>query len=154
MERNYLLQKKINMKIISLFVFYAVFIINCFSQSVSITESGLPTSDTTSAILEIQSSSKGFLVPRMTTNQREAISSPVNGLIIFNTDSLNFWYYNGSDWVPLCTCDTLSCIDKKSNIYNGIQKIDNFMQRNDDRVEGALLLSDTDDYYIRRNKYV
>lgn len=38
-----------------------------------------------SAILDINSTNKGFLPPRMTTSERDAISSPASGLIIFNT---------------------------------------------------------------------
>ncbi len=44
-----------------------------------------------SALLDVQSTSKGFLAPRMTTTQRDAISSPAEGLIIYNltTHKLN-----------------------------------------------------------------
>ena len=38
------------------------------------------------ALLQVDSTTKGFLPPRMTTAQRDAISSPPAGLIIFNTD--------------------------------------------------------------------
>ena len=50
------------------------------------------------ALLDITSTDKGFLPPRMTTAQRDAISSPATGLVIYNTttDVLNF--YNGSAW--------------------------------------------------------
>jgi uncharacterized protein (TIGR02145 family) len=39
----------------------------------------------TSSMLDVQSTSKGMLMPRMTTDQRSAISSPATGLMIFNT---------------------------------------------------------------------
>jgi hypothetical protein len=39
-----------------------------------------------SAILEIQSENRGFLIPRMTTEERNAILTPVEGLMIYNTD--------------------------------------------------------------------
>jgi formylglycine-generating enzyme required for sulfatase activity len=41
---------------------------------------------TPSAILDLQSTSKGLLPPRMTTAQRDAITAPAKGLIVFNTD--------------------------------------------------------------------
>jgi len=49
-----------------------------------------------SALVDIASTSQGFLEPRMSTAQRNAISSPVAGLQIFNTDTGTMQYYNGS----------------------------------------------------------
>ena len=51
-----------------------------------------------SAIFEITSTTKGFLPPRMTTAQRDAIASPVSGLTIYNTTTQFYEYYNGSAW--------------------------------------------------------
>lgn len=51
-----------------------------------------------SAILELESTSQGFLLPRMTTDEMNAISSPVAGLVIFNTDISDLSFYNGSEW--------------------------------------------------------
>lgn len=52
-----------------------------------------------SSILEARSTTKGFLAPRMTTTQRNAISSPATGLQVYNTTTNKFNYYNGSAWV-------------------------------------------------------
>ena len=49
-----------------------------------------------SAALEIDSTTKGFLPPRMTTTQRDAISSPAAGLLIFNTSTQRINVYNNS----------------------------------------------------------
>lgn len=54
-----------------------------------------------SAILELYSTSHGFLVPRLTTTQRNAISSPATGLLIYNLDNQRFEYYNGTQWVAV-----------------------------------------------------
>lgn len=55
-----------------------------------------------SAILDVSSTSQGVLVPRMTQAQRNAISSPANGLMIYQTDDTpGFYFYNGSSWGPL-----------------------------------------------------
>ena len=55
-----------------------------------------------SAALEISSTSQGFLMPRMTMVQRDAIISPVNGLFIFQTDNTpGLYYYTGSAWKSL-----------------------------------------------------
>jgi hypothetical protein len=59
------------------------------------------TTDVASSILTLQSSSKGVLIPRMTTAQRDAISSPATGLLLYNTSTNEFNYYNGSSWRKL-----------------------------------------------------
>jgi hypothetical protein len=51
-----------------------------------------------SAMLEVKSTVKGFLPPRMTEIQRDAISSPAEGLQIFNTTTKRPNYFNGSVW--------------------------------------------------------
>ena len=54
-----------------------------------------------SAVLDIQSSAndKGILIPRVTQAQRNAISSPATGLMIFQTDgNVGFYFYDGSSW--------------------------------------------------------
>ena len=52
-----------------------------------------------SAMLDVTSTSKGVLVPRMTTAQRNAIATPATGLIIFQTDGTpGYYYYSGSAW--------------------------------------------------------
>lgn len=52
-----------------------------------------------SAVLELKGTTKGFLYPRLTTTQRNAISSPATGLSIYNTTTNTFNYYNGTSWV-------------------------------------------------------
>lgn len=56
------------------------------------------TSPSSKAALDVVSTTKGFLPPRMTTTQRDAISSPDAGLIIYNTTSNKLNFYNGSAW--------------------------------------------------------
>jgi hypothetical protein len=51
-----------------------------------------------SAILTLTSTTQGFLPPRMTTAQRDAIASPATGLMIYNTTSNKHQGYNGSTW--------------------------------------------------------
>lgn len=59
--------------------------------------SGTATPDA-SAKLELSSTTKGILIPRMTTTQRNAISSPAVGLMIYNTTDSAFNYYRLSGW--------------------------------------------------------
>ena len=54
-----------------------------------------------SAQLEVSSTSKGFLPPRMTTEQRDAIVSPATGLVIYNTTTNILEYKIASGWVSL-----------------------------------------------------
>lgn len=63
---------------------------------------GLPNGTTTvaaSAQVEIVSTTKGFLPPRMTTAQRDAISTPATGLSVYNTSTNTNDYYSGSAWL-------------------------------------------------------
>jgi len=61
------------------------------AQSVAVNTTGTPAD--ASAMLDISSISKGFLPPRMTTVQRTGISSPANGLMVFDTDTKTYWYF-------------------------------------------------------------
>ncbi len=51
-----------------------------------------------SAALEVASTTRGFLPPRVTTTQRDAISSPATGLTVYNTTLGSTQVYNGSSW--------------------------------------------------------
>lgn len=55
-----------------------------------------------SAALDINSTEKGLLVPRMTTAQRDAIVNPAIGLIILNMDDKCVDIYNGTVWIKNC----------------------------------------------------
>jgi hypothetical protein len=50
------------------------------------------------AALDITSTSRGLLIPRMTTSQRNAISSPATGLMVWNTDDTTLNQYTGNTW--------------------------------------------------------
>jgi len=53
-----------------------------------------------SAMLDVSSTEKGILIPRMTLSQRNDISNPVTGLMIYQTNNTpGFYFYNGSSWV-------------------------------------------------------
>jgi hypothetical protein len=51
-----------------------------------------------SSLLELTSTAKGFLPPRMTTADRDAIATPAAGLIIYNTSTNKHQGYNGTTW--------------------------------------------------------
>jgi hypothetical protein len=54
-----------------------------------------------SALLDVTSTTKGMLVPRMTTAQRTSIASPAIGLLVFDTDLAQFSFYNGTAWTAI-----------------------------------------------------
>ena len=54
-----------------------------------------------SAVLDVYSTSKGMLVPRLTSTQRTGISSPATGLLVYDTDLSSYHYYDGSSWTEL-----------------------------------------------------
>ena len=51
-----------------------------------------------SAILDAQSTTKGVRMPNMTTTQKNAISSPAAGLMVFDTTLAKLCVYSGSAW--------------------------------------------------------
>lgn len=53
-----------------------------------------------SAMLDVVSSDKGILIPRMTNVEIGGIT-PTNGLLVYSTDDNTFYYYNNSTWVQL-----------------------------------------------------
>ncbi len=54
-----------------------------------------------SAILDVKSTDQGMLIPRMTSTQRDDITIPATGLMIFDTSENGFFYYDGADWVAV-----------------------------------------------------
>ncbi|MDX1477493.1 MAG: hypothetical protein R3301_07275, partial [Saprospiraceae bacterium] len=54
-----------------------------------------------SAMLDVQSTTRGMLTPRMTTAQRDAIADPATGLIIYNLDNSGFQSWNGTVWANI-----------------------------------------------------
>lgn len=63
----------------------------------------------TSAALQVFSDSLGFLPPTMNTQQRDNITKPADGLIIYNTDDSTVQYYNGQCWLPTYQADCNDC---------------------------------------------
>ncbi len=53
------------------------------------------------AILDIKSTDKGVLIPRMTGTQRTSISSPATGLTVYDTDDNHYYFFNGTSWIRL-----------------------------------------------------
>ncbi len=77
------------------------FIHSTIAQSVAINTTGATAN--ASSILDVQSTTKGMLIPRMTKAQKNAIATPATGLLIYQgaPDSTGFYYYNSSQWIWL-----------------------------------------------------
>lgn len=73
--------------------------IAAFSQTGSV---GIGTTTPhSSAALDVQSTDKGMLVPRMTTTQRNAISNAATGLLVFDNTTRSFWFKGAGNWIEL-----------------------------------------------------
>ena len=84
------------------FIFLAVLSISASAY----TQVGIGTSNPdTSALLDITTTTQGLLIPRMTNVERQAISNPQPGLMVFDTVSVTFMVYNGSGWTNLSVSD-------------------------------------------------
>src|SRR5687768_5106826 len=68
----------------------------CFLQA----QVGINTnSPDSSAALHIQDTTRGLIIPRMTTRQRNSIRNPAEGLMIYQLDGTSgFWYFSGGQW--------------------------------------------------------
>src|SRR5262245_27415605 len=75
------------------------------------------TTPNNSAALEIQSNSKGLLLSRMTTAQRNAIVNPAIGLLVFDTEKNCFYLYDGNGWRAFAylSGDNLPLIERQPN---------------------------------------
>ncbi len=74
-------------------VIFVLFIAQAIAQVGINTDNSAPDN---SAMLDVKSTSKGFLPPRMTTGQMNAIISPAQGLTVYNTNVNSLYWYNGS----------------------------------------------------------
>lgn len=85
-----------------------------FSQNVGINATGANAD--ASAMLDINSATKGLLIPRMTTAEQNAISSPANGLIIFNTTLNTIMMNTGTSIAPVWTAIVAGTITNSAPI--------------------------------------
>jgi len=76
---------------------------------------GFPTPDA-SAVLEVTSTTQGFLPPRMTTTQRNAISSPAEGLIVYDTTLHQTWQWQNGAWAEVGGGSTPTVSDSTATV--------------------------------------
>ena len=108
-------KNKTRLIVLFLMIFLSVTAISeTYGQGVGISE--LEITPDASSILELRSTDRGFLAPRMTTAQRIAITSPAQGLLVFDTTTNSFWYYN-SVWKELASVQTSAPIQTDAENY-------------------------------------
>jgi uncharacterized protein (TIGR02145 family) len=103
-------------KITLLFIAIITVVSYSLTAQVAITTDG--SSADGSAMLDVQSTERGFLPPRMTTTERDAIISPAEGLTIYNNDNNCLEFFNGSFWISMCS-GTLADL-KPGDVFNPI----------------------------------
>lgn len=103
----------------------------CCTQNKTFAQAGIGTATPdASAMLQVESTTKGFLVPRMLSAQRLAIADPAPGLIVYQTDGTAGFYYNAGTsvapaWVILLNGESTVAASKitgtigTSQIANG-----------------------------------
>jgi len=85
---------------------------------------GNPTPDA-SAMLDVQSTAKGMLAPRLTTAQRNLIATPATGLLIFNSTTNQFEFWTGIAWSPVGAGLVLPYSQSASSSTNDLFSITN-----------------------------
>lgn len=93
----------------------------CFTCVYSFAQVGIGTSNPdVSAKFEINSTTQGFLPPRMTSSQRDAIGNPATGLVIFNTTTNGLEMRTSSAWVKLVVpTDNVANVTGTVAVING-----------------------------------
>ena len=101
-------------KIITLLSFVFVLVVTCNAQI------GIGTNTpNASSMLEITSTTSGLLIPRMSTTERIAIVSSVQGLLVYDTDLNTFWYYYSAAWHQLMSYITNNLTTNSVEIGDG-----------------------------------
>ncbi|HQZ76242.1 MAG TPA: hypothetical protein PLO70_17115, partial [Chitinophagaceae bacterium] len=98
-------------------IFCFVFLLQCAMLSAQTVGIGTTTPNA-SAQLDIVSTNKGLLIPRMTAAQRAAIASPAIGLMVYETTTNSLWLYNGTVWVQQSSGGVSPWAVSGNNIYN------------------------------------
>lgn len=128
-----------------IFVFCVLFCLNGFAQNrIGINEPNVDAS----AVLQMTSSNKGMLIPRMTSGQRINLDSPANGLLVYETTSRIFWYYSGVGWSRLI---------KNRNKQDGIGDADTdtriFLEYTNDNDQIRLFQKGIEYFRLQRNRF-
>ena len=87
----------------------------CIAQGVGI---GTATPNN-AAMLDVQSTSKGMLIPRMTSAQRAAINPAPAGLLVFDNTTGSFWFKGANSWIELVDTANNALKENGTHVYFG-----------------------------------
>lgn len=90
--------------------------VTVYSQGLAINETNTPPDP--SAMLDVESTTKGFLPPRLTSSQRAAIAAPASGLVVFDTDLNALFVMTGEGWIRVDYGDKWQKDDDNNLSYN------------------------------------
>jgi|GEM_PF-3587266 len=83
-------------------IYIALIVVLFGIESIAQNQVGINTSTPdASSVLEVQSTTKGIRIPRMSSGQRRNISNPADGLWVYETNSDTYWYAVSGNWVEL-----------------------------------------------------
>ena len=88
-----------SMKKLLLLVLAFLSLINIINAQMGINSTG--TAPNPSAMLDVSSTTKGLLPPRMTSAQKNAIANPADGLLVFDTNTQSYWFRQSGAWTEL-----------------------------------------------------
>jgi len=88
-----------------------------YAQSVVVSENPNPIPES-SAMLEVQSTTRGFLPPRLNFSQRTSIMNPATGLVVYDTDMQKLYVYADNFWAPVVSGDHWILSEETNLIFN------------------------------------
>ena len=83
-------------------IFISLFFLStllAYTQNVGINED--KSAPNPSAMLDVKSTTKGMLIPRMNSAERTGISNPAVGLLVYDNQTESFWFYKAAGWTEL-----------------------------------------------------
>ncbi|MEO5683525.1 MAG: hypothetical protein ABIQ88_12830 [Chitinophagaceae bacterium] len=96
----------------------AAAVVKTSAQTVVVTDDNAYTTGHASSVLDVKSTSKGFLAPRVTSAQKTAIASPAEGLLVFQTDGTKgFYFYAAGAWTMLSSGSASQWTSSGNNLY-------------------------------------
>ncbi|MES2795324.1 MAG: tail fiber domain-containing protein [Bacteroidota bacterium] len=100
------------------FFLFILFFVEKIAAQIGINATG--SAPSTNAMLDISSTTKGLLIPRMNTAQRTTLTATAtDGLTVYDTDTKGYWFYNGTSWQNLSTvAGNTPWLTSGDNIYN------------------------------------
>jgi trimeric autotransporter adhesin len=81
------------------------------------------TSPHNSAALDIASTTRGLLIPRMSTAQRTVIPGPVAGLIVYDTDFKEYYHHDGTTWKKVLNNNVWNTSSTRNYVFNNTDSV-------------------------------